>query len=1746
MQPNLSSPFSSDANRRLDETAAAVSTLASMPTEPMTDSVRLRQRAEILAQAGAHMPQVGADIASDPSQKTPFHQVFWQTLRASFAMRSAGFAMAMMLLIVFGVSVHMGLFGGSDSQRLVSLHIPEAHAQDAFSLSPELADGGGMATSSAFILKSAVPVTSKQVRQVVKINPPVPFEVEAVSDKEYRLKPRVDLSEGTVYRVELAAAVEKQDGSLQPRDFSWAIQTTQDFKVLSTIPGDRMGDVPVNTGIEFKMSRDGWEDATSSFSIVPGVKGHFETFGRTLAFVPDAPLAFGTRYTVTLKKGFRIAHSNQFLQEDSVMRFETQATASSSIVDATKRPIAMDEFFEADPSGDIVIATNEFPQVTASKAAEVLDVQGFALTPDQARTLLERRLEIPEWATVERSRYEAYTGLGTRPAFHITTGLQEQGYGMVLRLPRIQTSGLYALRIKQSLSGTVQWAFLQVHGFASQVVVDPHQTIVWTIDTVTRKPLSQVVFWSGTGTLATSDATGVASFPTPDILKTVSTSTENASRVLVVELTHGGEHGFLLLRKLHPSWARVDAFSPAQDGLTDTWGYLYRDRPIYREDDEMHVFGLVRDRDDKSVPSDVSVRILRPMFWFDMGTGEPHFYKNVPLTPDADGRFEATIPWKLFAAGYYQVGLYRGETLITSESFEVRAWPKPAYFINITPSAKQVFGGDVVTGKIEVSLFNGTPMSRAKITLSAQQGWGSQGPAEQALVTDENGIATFRVPTVKSFCTSENTNNEACYGQSWLRLEARPTNGEEGEIVGNATVEIHAAELAIDVQTAVTGTQAEISVITKKEDASVAADGWRPWAGRELAVEVRSLYWESVQRGVNYDPITKLTTPMYHYEQRVEFVRPLTVLTNEEGQASFRFPIIKDARDRWYQVTVSGKDDLGRVRQEQTTVGTSYFSYTPDGSARFARLAFLRPGTSYAYALGESVDAQYQIGEKSLSINETSGVLFVVAHRGISDVRYVNGSDLHLTMSEALVPNATIMAYTYRDGRFEQVQNSFYLDTKEKKLELETTLDRETYAPGSSVTVKTRVRDSRGVPVANTNVAFSVVDTALLALAPYQTNEDPLAKLYAPLQDQILLTQNSRETANAMADGMGGGGSGDGQGLVRRLFKDQAAFIVGQTNQAGEVTVTFTLPDNVTTWRLEAVALSTDLRAGAVVKDVVVTKPVFVDAVIPSMMLVGDAPVIKLRAFGPGLSSDMPVTFSVDAPSLGINKQMLSTIGTKPVYLNVSAKTAGVHAMIVRGSTPSASDAIERTMTVLESRTTKTVLRTIAATPGLTLTRSLDASETEIVFMGPARARVRATLEDLTQANQMRVDAFVAARMSEATLREVFGVTTTVTSTTLAAKYQDYDGGIKLLPYGSSDLELSSLIAGSAPELFDREGLRNYFWNKFDARAVQSSSTREQRMYALSGLAALGEPVLPSLEIYASAPDLSWRESLAIARGYVMSGHVEAARRVLDRLLEGVTSQDGLAEVRVSSSPSETIIATAEAAALAARLSHPLAADLQAAVEARFSSDVLPSLAKARYLRAVAPRLPLVPSRIQVDWGMGVKTFDLGRAWSEMITLNAEQRAAFRVIAVEGEVTIAYQESVSGVVESSPDLTLTRRFIYPAGQTIVQEGDVVRVELTTSFGALAQDGCYALNDYLPANMQAILSSQLFSSNVITPFESRDHDASFVICKQKEPYTFSYLARVISPGSFTAPAPVLQHLQFPGKATRGVDERLDVK
>ncbi|HXG98133.1 MAG TPA: Ig-like domain-containing protein [Gemmatimonadales bacterium] len=171
------------------------------------------------------------------------------------------------------------------------------------------------------------------------------------------------------------------------------------------------------------------------------------------------------------------------------------------------------------------------------------------------------------------------------------------------------------------------------------------------------------------------------------------------------------------------------------------------------------------------------------------------------------------------------------------------------------------------------------------------------------------------------------------------------------------------------------------------------------------------------------------------------------------------------------------------------------------------------------------------------------------------------------------------------------------------------------YRPGDSARVQIRVRDAGGGG-RRSEVTLWAVDEGVLSLTGYKT-PDPLDLLYQPRGVSLRLASNLIAIAPQVLELEGvsikgeqepGGGGGLGGGDILRSRFAATAFFLGEvtTDSSGAAVATAKLPDNLTTFRVMAVAVTAGDRYGHGESPLLVTRPLLARPALPRFLRSGD------------------------------------------------------------------------------------------------------------------------------------------------------------------------------------------------------------------------------------------------------------------------------------------------------------------------------------------------------------------------------------------------------------------------------------------------------------------------------------------------------------------------------------------------------------
>jgi uncharacterized protein YfaS (alpha-2-macroglobulin family) len=218
--------------------------------------------------------------------------------------------------------------------------------------------------------------------------------------------------------------------------------------------------------------------------------------------------------------------------------------------------------------------------------------------------------------------------------------------------------------------------------------------------------------------------------------------------------------------------------------------------------------------------------------------------------------------------------------------------------------------------------------------------------------------------------------------------------------------------------------------------------------------------------------------------------------------------------------------------------------------------------------------------------------------------------------------------------------------------------------PGDKVALDFLVQtpDGKGVEA---ELAVAVVDEAVLALTGFKTPTlDRLVRFDQPLAvytgELRALLVHQTPFYLARSESLTGGGGMDESALaqLRKRFEPVAYFNPAlRTDAGGKAAVSFTLPDNMTTYRIYVVALDRGSRFASPERPLLATKDFYIEPGLPGFFTKGDRFQFLVAAFNSSGASG-PVNFTA-AGSAGLTLKALDPAMNLPAKDSLKLRVGG-------------------------------------------------------------------------------------------------------------------------------------------------------------------------------------------------------------------------------------------------------------------------------------------------------------------------------------------------------------------------------------------------------------------------------------------------------------------------------------------------------
>ena len=258
--------------------------------------------------------------------------------------------------------------------------------------------------------------------------------------------------------------------------------------------------------------------------------------------------------------------------------------------------------------------------------------------------------------------------------------------------------------------------------------------------------------------------------------------------------------------------------------------------------------------------------------------------------------------------------------------------------------------------------------------------------------------------------------------------------------------------------------------------------------------------------------------------------------------------------------------------------------------------------------------------------------LAVVRHKTLyQTVTPVKGGapQVRFQVTPDMIPNAAVEAVLIRQGQPMQTLQPgelqsvaslarigfapFQTNLEGQYLQVEVTPQAASLQPGQEQTVQLQLKNPQGQPTEG-QLTVMAVNEAVLQLTNYRPPdlvktvyaEQAISTRFADNRPEVVLAPLSSPIAKGW--GFGGGlSAGAGDTRIRKAFKP-LAYYQGSvlTDANGKASVNFKLPDDLTTWRVMAVATDGQLRFGKGEATFVSSQPLVTNPVLPQFARVGD------------------------------------------------------------------------------------------------------------------------------------------------------------------------------------------------------------------------------------------------------------------------------------------------------------------------------------------------------------------------------------------------------------------------------------------------------------------------------------------------------------------------------------------------------------
>ncbi len=1076
-------------------------------------------------------------------------------------------------------------------------------------------------------------------------------------NQQVQIKPSAQLTLGGHYAFRIASSAQAADGGTMENDSVWSIDTVSPPKVISTVPseGSQSADPWFEIDFASPMKIQTIIDHLTFNPPLENTSGSENWYYDPYRYVLyQYGLASSTAYTVTLSPGMEDLYGNS-IQDGQVIHFKTRALDPYAWIAAPDKPL-----WRSGTPGDFYL--------------NVANV-------DQIKVMLYR-LSFEDIARLESFNsgggiYQFNPSGDTLVWQTVLTPNLPKNQANLLKVrvnPEQETApGFYMLAVDvPGISHPYQpyqdVRLVMVSGANLTAKVSQRDALMWLTDLASGKPIADApveIFdamdYSSLGGGRT-DSNGLLKIDLPREVTNgiVAMSGEPGGSSFAYSATYWGSGVWPGEFGIGQSY-----YTPFQSQVA----YVYTERPIYRPGQTVYFKGILRQDDDLnySLPDQSSIEVVINSF-------DKEVYRE-KLAISGTGTFNGEFPLDSEAAlgSYYLKLVVDGneDNPIGGIAFNVAEYRRPEFQVSVDVAQANVLAGESFSANLKAEYYSGGGVANASVywSLRSQSFTFTPPPdfarynfndydwdvmdyfsgshqqendnllAEGSGQTDDNGLLTLTIPADIQKDASQT-----------LVLEATITDLAGAAVSGRAEVVAHRSMVYPGLRFG-----EYIGQVGKEQQINLAALDWEgnPLANQKVTVEVVERRWHSVQE---QNPNGQVQWSSSVEEIPVKTFNDVSLGPDGKGSVIFTPP-----NGGVFKAKVLAQDSKGKTGSASAYIwvtGENYIAWRQGNDRSFQLIVDqdnYRPGDT----------AQILIASP---FQGTNYALVTVERGKIRQQQVIlleNNSTIYsLPITPDLAPNAYVSVMVvkgvdatnpYPDFRVGMAE--IKVATDQQVLNVAVTPDTTSAGPGDNVTYQVQVSDQAGKPV-QAEVSLGLSDLATLSLAA--PNSQPIVDGFYNRRSLSVITGvsmiNSLEAANASLaksardEGRGqgsGGGKGEGEmGVfeVRQDFPDTAFWKADvQTDANGQASVTVKLPDNLTIWRMDARAVTTDTRVGQTIQDLRSTKPLLVRPQTPRFFVAGDVVTVGTAVHN-NSDQNLSVEVGLEVVNLDLKSQGTQTV----------------------------------------------------------------------------------------------------------------------------------------------------------------------------------------------------------------------------------------------------------------------------------------------------------------------------------------------------------------------------------------------------------------------------------------------------------------------------------------------------------------------